>query len=261
MPLAQILLSNMPPLALCAIMMGAAAILSVAGTLIFHRFIPHRSLKVHNDIAGPIFNTLGVIYAVLLGFVVVVVWEDFDHARMNVEMEASCLNSIYIDSGAFEKSFKQDVRSGVAAYAGATIDEWDALARGGHSLKADEALKNLVGLYSNYLPANETEKVFFTESVIRSNKLLDLRMLRLIDANEGVHPLLWFVLTAGGVITIIFTIFFGTDNLRAKIIMSALLAMSIAIVLFTVLEFSLPFTGFAKVSCESFRQLLVQLGL
>ena len=32
--------------------------------------------------------------------------------------------------------------------------------------------------------------------------------MRLIDADTGVHFLLWFVLIAGGVVTIIFTIFF-----------------------------------------------------
>ena len=103
MSLPQSLLVNISPLLLCLLMMAVAAVLSIAGTLIFHRFIPHRSLKVHNDITGPIFNTLGVVYAVLLGFMVVTVWQGFDRAKLNAEKEVNCLASLYMDSNIFEQ--------------------------------------------------------------------------------------------------------------------------------------------------------------
>lgn len=261
MSLDQILLLNIPPLILCSIMMVGAAILSIAGTLIFHRYIPQRNFKNHNDIAGPIFSTLGVIYAVLLGFMVVVVWQDFDRAKLNAEKEVNCLANLYIDSEPFEGAFKRKVHSGIGRYARAVVDEWNILAMGGYNLKAKEAIRELIVLYSNYSPRSETEKVFFASSINKLNELFDLRMLRLIDAREGIHPLLWFVLIAGGIITIVFTIFFGTESLSAKIGMSTFLAVLISLVLFTILEFSLPFTGSARISCESFKQLLVQLGL
>lgn len=261
MSLDQMLLSNIPPLILCFIMMVIAAILSIAGTLVFHRFIPQRSLKVHNDITGPIYSTLGVIYAVLLGFVAVTVWQDFDRAKLNVEMEVNCLANLYIDSEPFEQVFKQKVHGGIATYTRAVIDEWDMLAKGECSLKAQKAIEQLIMLYSNYSPKSETEKVFFAESIDKVNELLGLRMQRLVDAHTGIHFLLWFVLITGGIITIVFTIFFGTESLNAKIIMSTLLAVLIVLVLFTILEFSFPFTGSASVSCESFKQLLARLGL
>ena len=261
MSLGQMLLLNTPPLILCFLMMVIAAILSIAGTLVFHRFVPQRSLKVHNDITGPIYSTLGVIYAVLLGFVVVIVWQDFNRAKLNVEMEVNCLANLYIDSEPFEQIFKQKVHSGIGIYTKAVIDEWDVLARGGYNLKAQKAIEQLIILYSSYSPQNETEKVFFAKSIDQVNELFSLRMLRLMDTNTGIHFLLWFVLITGGVITIVFTIFFGTESLSAKIIMSTLLAMLIVLVLFTILEFSFPFTGSAKVPCESFKQLLVRLGL
>lgn len=260
MSICHMLLSSASPLLTGFIMIAAVVILSIAATLIFHRFIPHRSLKIHNDIAGPIFSTLGVVYAVLLGFVVVIVWQNFDRAKLNAEMEVNCLVNLYIDSEPFEQTFRQDVRGGISAYTGAVVDEWNILARGGHSLEAQKAIEKLIMLYGSYVPRNEAEKVFFAKSVDEINELFDLRIQRLTGARTGVHPLLWFVLIAGGIITIIFTIFFGTDNLKAKIVMTTLLAVLISLVLFTILEFSLPFTGFARVPCESFKQILVRTG-
>lgn len=260
MSLPHILLLNVPPFVLFAAMTTVVIILSVAGTLLFHRFIPHRSLKIHNDIAGPIFSTLGVVYAVLLGFVVVVVWQNFDRAKLNAEIEVNCIASIYVDSEPFEKDFRRNLRGAIGAYTRAVVDEWGMLAIGSHNPQAHTAMERLITLYGSYLPVNEPDKVFFAESVAKLNKLLELRILRLTDARAGVHPLLWFVLIMGAAITIVFTIFFGTDNLRAKLVMTTLLAVLIWLVLFTILEFSLPFTGFATISCESFKGLLLRVG-
>ena len=242
-------------------MMVVVAVLSMAGTLVFHRFVPQRSLKIHNDITGPIYSTLGVIYAVLLGFVAVIVWQDFDRAKLNVEMEVNCLANLYINSEPFEQVFKQKVHDGVVTYTRAVIDEWDMLEKGECNPKAQKAIEQLILLYSDYSPKSETEKVFFAESINKVNELLGLRRMRLMDSHTGIHFLLWFVLIIGGIITIVFTIFFGTESLNAKILMSMLLAVLIVLVLFTILEFSFPFTGSASVSCEPFQQLSVRLGM
>lgn len=259
MSLAQRLLFNLPSLLLCAIMVAAAVALSVCGTLLTQRFIHHSRLKLHNDISGPIFNTLGVIYAVLLAFVVIIVWQKFDRVRTNMEMEVNCLANLYIDAEAFREPFKQEVRSHVRAYTREIIKEWEMLAKGKGSPAAKKAIEKLFMLYSGYSPEGETEKAFFEESIDKVNELLDLRILRLIEAGSGIHYLLWLVLIAGGVITISFTIFFGSESLGAKILMSTLLAILIALVLFTTLEFSFPFTGVARIPCKSFEQLLMNL--
>jgi hypothetical protein len=241
--------------------MLAAVVLSLIGTLLVHRFIPQHKLKSHNDITGPIFSTLGVIYAVLLGFVVVAIWQKFDRVRVNTEMEVNCLVNLYMDAEPFEKSFGQQVRSKIATYTREIIKEWDMLAMGKVSPEAHKAAEKLFLLYSSYSPQTETEKIFFDKSVDKINELLDLRVLRLIESHTGLHQLLWFALIIGGLITILFTIFFGSESLRVKLLMSTLLAISIALVLFTTLEFSYPFTGTGRVSSESFRQLILHFNL
>ncbi|MFH1199127.1 MAG: DUF4239 domain-containing protein [Candidatus Omnitrophota bacterium] len=261
MPLAQQLIFSIPSVILCVLIIIIAVVLSVGGTLLAHRFIPLRKLKVHNDIAGPIFGTLGVIYAVLLAFMVVVIWQKFDRANTNVEMEVNCLVNLYADAEPLEQAFKQNVRSSIINYTKTIINEWDILAKGDHSPEGHKAILKLVTLYSSYSPKTETEKIFFQEAVGKLNDLLDLRILRFLDARTGIHPLLWFVLIFAGVITIAFTIFFGSESLSAKILMSVLLAVVIALVLFIILEFSFPFTGSARISCEPFQKLIMYLGI
>ena len=67
--------------------------------------------------------------------------------------------------------------------------------------------------------------------------------------------MLWFVLIVGGITTIMFTFFFGSENLKAQIMMASMLALIIALILFTVLLLDFPFTGGMNISSFAFKQM------
>jgi len=253
----QWLLYNIPSVILCAVILVVSTILSIAGLLIVRRYVPHYRMKLHNDIAGPMSETLGVVYAVLLTFVVVITWQSFDKSAFNVEMEANYLTDLVRDSGALSESFKDEVHNLTDEYAKSVInDEWKSMARGESSPRVQEAVKKLEALYDNYLPKTETERIFFAESVRKLNELCELRRSRLIDAKTGVHPILWFVLIVGAVSTIIFTYFFGSENLKAHVMMTAIISIVLALILFTILSFDFPFTGDVSISPRAFSEML-----
>jgi hypothetical protein len=73
----------------------AAGLAAVAGLTLVQRLVPSR-LRQHrsNDAAGAIYHTLGVVYAVLLGLVVIAVWEEYGTADETVESEANAVAEI-----------------------------------------------------------------------------------------------------------------------------------------------------------------------
>jgi hypothetical protein len=63
-----------------------------------------------------------------------------------------------------------------------------------------------------------------------------------------VPGILWFVLIAGGLITLGYPAFFGSTNLLAQVLMTAALAVLVAIALLLGIVFDHPFTGDVQVS-------------
>jgi hypothetical protein len=256
MSFSQMLISYVPPLVLGSIIVVLAIVLSVGGLLVFRRFISNRDLKIHNDVAGFMFGTLGVIYAVLLAFMVIVVWETFDSASSNVEKEASRLADLYRDSEAFQEPDKKQVWNLLSEYGKAiVVDEWKTASIGEKSAKTQKAQDELCSFYETYTPKTKTEEVFFEESVRKLNELCEFRRLRLMESRNGIDSILWFVLIFCGVMTIVFTFFFGMENIRNQMIMTSILAVTIALILFTILEFDYPFTGELSVSSDPFKRL------
>ncbi len=260
MSFSQQLLFSLNPVLLCAIMLLLSMVLSVAGLLVTRVFISHQKLKVHNDVAGPIFSTLGVIYAVLLAFVVVITWQNFDRANTNVDQEANCLADLYMDAESFPEPSKRQIRSLLEEYSKTLInDEWPLLSQGRSSLKADEIVRKIWRFYTGYTPQSIADEVFFRESVDKLNNLGEFRRMRILDSRTGVPYLLWLVLVIGGVITVMFVFFFGTENFRAQLVMTVLLAALIALILFTILELDFPFTGAVGIKPEALIQMSARI--
>jgi hypothetical protein len=60
----------------------------------------------------------------------------------------------------------------------------------------------------------------------------------------GIMPgVLWAALILGGGLTVAFTYFFGTENLKAQVMMSGILAIIVFIGLFVIVSIDHPFTG------------------
>ena len=113
------------------IVIGLGTALSMLGPGIVRRYVTLERLTANNDIAGFKFATVGVLYAVLLAFAIIVVWQKFSEAETNVAKEAGAAETIYrLSPGLGEKSGTA-IRSAVGDYLKSAIaDDWPAMSRG-----------------------------------------------------------------------------------------------------------------------------------
>jgi hypothetical protein len=260
MPFIQILLVHIPAWLLCFLMVVIYVAIAITSLLVIRKFYPHYKCKPHNDIAGFIFATLGVIYAVLLAFTVIITWQDFDKAQDVTINEANCIASLYRDATPFPASFRAEIKNELTNYVKAIInEEWQMMANGQRSAGVQRIQDKLWQLYGGFQPTNETQKIFLAESVQKMNQASEMRRQRIVYASEGIHPLLYFVLFAGSFITIAFTMLFGTENIIPHLIMTSLLAAMIAITLFTVIAMDYPFTGNVSIKPDVFTNMISSL--
>src|SRR5690349_18053125 len=88
-------LSEVPIWITGILLVGGATLLSMAGIALIRRWIGLDRLKANNEVAGFKFAAVGVLYAVLLAFAVLVVWEKFNAAEESVAAEAGGAATIY----------------------------------------------------------------------------------------------------------------------------------------------------------------------
>ena len=77
------------------ILIVPTTLLAMAGPVIVRRCCDYKQLRTNNEVAGFKFATVGVLYAVLLAFAVIVVWEKFNQAESEVAKEAGAAATVF----------------------------------------------------------------------------------------------------------------------------------------------------------------------
>src|SRR5262245_7161235 len=105
--------------------------LSVGGLVIVRGFAPANVLEASNDVVGNYLQTVGSIYAVLLAFVVFVVWTQFNDARGHVDRESNQLLDLYRAARGLPEPTRALMHASARTYAQTVISaEWEGMACG-----------------------------------------------------------------------------------------------------------------------------------
>jgi protein-S-isoprenylcysteine O-methyltransferase Ste14 len=236
-------------------------LVAVVGLLVVQRLVPSDRREEHNDVAGFIYAVLGVAYAVLLAFVVIAVWQDYETAQINAESEAHELAGVYFLSSRLPESQRTRIQDLTRTYARVVVEqEWPLMERGQTSPRADALVSQLRLKILGFDPSTKGEQVLYERGLTQLHDATDARRSRLLEVREGIPHLLWVVLVLGGVITVSFTYLFGLKSNVAHALMVAALTLVICGILFTIAEIDYPFSGVVEIRPEAFREVLRSFG-
>ncbi|HEY0407621.1 MAG TPA: DUF4239 domain-containing protein [Pyrinomonadaceae bacterium] len=242
------------------VVVGLSILLTHLGLRLVRSLVPLPVLQSHHEVAGFIIGVLGAIYAVLLAFVVVVMWNQYGDARANVEREANQLSDLSHLAQGFNEPARSQLLSMMRAYAQSAMDdEWPAMAEGRESQRTQATLDSLWRAYLAIEPQTSRENVLFQESVSHLNEMSASRRLRLYASRDDLPMVIQILLWGGGAITIAFTYFFGVRSVRSQALMTAALAGVVAFILFLTLALDNPFHGYVRASPDPLRQVLERI--
>ncbi len=239
------------------ILIVPTTLLAMAGPVVARRYVELSRLRTNNEVAGFKFATVGVLYAVLLAFAVVVVWQKFDEADSKVAQEASAASAIYLLTEGLDAAHGAAIRQTTTNYlTAAIVEDWPAMARESESPATTKALHDIYHEVLNYHAFGTDEGIVIAEILRQVDQIADARRERLVMADGIVPGIIWLVLFSGAFITIGFTFFFGTENLRAQSAMTAALSILIFAGLLTIVTIDHPFAGTVKVGPEALSAVL-----
>lgn len=250
-------LTDYPLATEAAILLVPTTIFAMIGPPVVRRFVPLRNLRANNEVAGFKFATVGVTFAVLLAFVIIIAWERFNQAENDVANEASAAGTVYRLTRILDAGHATDVRNAVTDYLRQAIDkDWPAMAEGHSSPEVTDALTKI---YSAVLKEHQFtvyEAVVIADLLRNVDRISEMRRQRLVAAKAAVPGVIWLVLFTGAFLTVAFTFFFGTTNLRAQVAMSGALSVLIFLGMLTVSAIDRPFAGGVTVTPDALVSVL-----
>ncbi|MEO8211174.1 MAG: DUF4239 domain-containing protein [bacterium] len=252
---------SLPTFLMCtfAILIGAG--ISITALLILRKKIHWESFKENHEVGGFLFNALGLIYAVLIAFVVFATWEDYNAARKYCDNEADVLQNLYLNTEGLPEENRAELKKKILDYIKTVIyDEWPLMARGEANPESRYKLIEIWKAYNNIDSLKtEKEKIFFGESLDKLNDITEFRRQRILSSQNHIPMIIWIVIILGAMTSIGFSLFFGTRSHLIQATMTSLFAITNAMVILMILALDHPFTGDIKITPEAFEQIFQYL--
>jgi hypothetical protein len=252
-------LSSLPFWQLMLVIIVIPTAIAMALQILIRRWIGVAKLVKNNEIAGFKFATVGVIYAVLLAFTVIAVWEKFSEAQNAVAEEAGAIAALHHFAGGGEPDALA-VQTAISNYLKSAIeDEWPAMAREGESPATDHALDSLYGAALALDRSGSRGTADMVEIFRQVDSVTAARRIRLHLATGLVPSVIWFALFMGAALTVGFTLFFGSENPVAQVSMTGVLSVLVTTGLVVILSIDHPFTGPVYIHPDSLAAMLAEM--
>ena len=221
-----------------------AVVITMAGLWVFRKVADIEHFKTEEPVVSFLFNAVGLIYAVVLAFVVFAVWEHYSQAEALVTNEAAAMVVVYRDVELLPEPQRTAARRNFRSYARYVMDnEWET-----HGTVLQHEKPDVL----NPIWANIRQGSGSSAVRDRLHALEDARHRRHLAGESSLPAIFWPLLFGGGLLVIGYSYFFLMRSLRAQYVMTALLTVLIAGVLFLIYTLNSPFTGPEPVSKDPF---------
>jgi hypothetical protein len=240
-----------------ALLFSMTSVVIVAILLVIFEKVIFEKMKdtISNDVISNFLNFIGVLFTLILAFVVVAAWEDYDNAMHTAQDEAHKLLYIHEDAADLSPANKKIFQAKLEDYTNSIIkDEWDFMDEN-HKIKVtEEKFHELVTLKKTFVVNGDQDVIAEVDQGLDDLKVL--RHARESYTESHVPRLLWFVLFGGSAICILLCFCINFDKLVWKIIMVSLVTFTMSVVLYLTYSLSNPYKGDMKITSEHYIKAL-----
>jgi Protein of unknown function (DUF4239) len=228
-------------LLLLAVVIVGAVLIAVGSVWLGSRVLSAETGPQHNSALSPYVTVVGLVYGALLGFTVVVGWQEFLSAEVNVSSEASTLTTMYRQTVAMPQPEQSQIREQLRQYAEALQGpEWGKQDFGRISSRGRAAITGMYRIVGSQ-QSNATSSPINQDFLGRVTVLASERSTRILDAKPRIPPLLWCSLIFGGLVLITLTGFLRLTSNRGHMILTSTVAVLLGLLLFLVFVLDHPF--------------------
>jgi uncharacterized protein len=208
-----------------------------------------------NDVVIFVAANFGLVYAVLLGLLIVATFQITKDLQDHIAMEASSLSTIYSTADAYPEPLRSELRARLRDYTHYVLDkDWPAhreervLTGGDHRL--DTIRKELL----SFETTDKAQEVLHGEMMRYFNAMNVAREQRLSAVFSSIPDVLWYVLLVGALGTIIFMWMLHMD-LVPQLLLSGITAFFLGIMIFLIYALDHPLQGTVSVGAEPFQSV------
>jgi hypothetical protein len=224
---------------------------------VFDRWCKPAKPAAGNEVTGILFGAISLVYSLILAFVIVAVWEDYNDTIKTIEAETDKLNSILSHSSTLPDKLRTDFGKAMYAYCDQVINqEWKMQHQETDQPSAIPALR--LRLLTTE-PASKIQERVFASVDADLSAISDLHRKRLQHTHSQMPSLIWPILGTGTVLVTLFAFFLDIPSITRRRIYLGFLVASLSMCMFLVYRLDRPFDTNNGLSNEPYRKIQLEI--
>ncbi len=246
-------IANTPLSTSIPVVIAAAVVVSLIATYLTNEFYTYPELAANNEVVGIKFSYFGGIFAVSLGLALIGAYSLYISVREISSNEVSALRSLYYSATENQNSASADgrqiMKQATVNYAQSVIaDEWTGQAQGKMN---ERTTQHLVDLYEAFIKYGDSNLV--NDSQLNwLGEVVKMRGLRTTTSTRTIAQMVWIILVAGALLSMLVPLFIGAQNFFVQALMSILFSAFIMLHLLAIVHLAHPFTGDIAVTASMY---------
>ena len=238
-------LLNLPVLWMAVVVFAATYLLAAGVFWVVTRLAVNDRARAFKAVSPGMLPPLGILFALLVGFIAVEVWNNYEKAKVSVATEASALRAVVLLAGTLPEEQKTRIYALIDRHIEVAVNEgWPAMAR--HSLTLSTLPTALTAALHETLtlkPADDSQRTAQSEMVKAIHTALDARRQRIVVSQSGVGTVKWAGILLQGLCTLVAIAMVHSDNRAAAGLALGLFSTAVAVCILLVVAHDRPFTG------------------
>jgi hypothetical protein len=242
---------------LAAFVFGVAVLVTAAIYAVVMLLATGERGRAFASVSPGLLPPMGIVFALLVGFLAAQVWSSGERAATAVSEEASSLRAVVLLSSEFPGEPEARMRSLVGSHIEyAVTTEWPQMAERRATLAVvPKQLADLQALALALRPDSPGQTVAQREIVTSLEHALDARRQRIIVSQSSVNAAKWGGVVSLAILTLLAIAFVHSGNRRGAAIAMALFASAASAVIIMIAVQEHPFAGQFAVSPRPLQQV------
>jgi Protein of unknown function (DUF4239) len=255
-------LPNLPVVWIAVVVLAAMALLTAGIYLLVMRLAEGERADALKAVSPGMLPPMGILFALIVGFLAVGVWDEVERAEEAVADEASALRSVVILSDDLPPDLGVRMRSLIRRQIqDAVNDEWPAM----HEQRADltavpAPLSDALHLAVGFEARSDGEALTQGELVTSIQSALDARRQRIVVSESGINSVKWAGLVALAALTLFAIGMVHSGNPTTARIAMGMFAAAVAVVITMLAAQDQPFAGQLGLDPDVLEEILPRRG-
>lgn len=223
----------------------------------------HPTLTLNVNLLEIFFNLFGILYAIIIGFAIYVVLNNYNEIKYYMSNEINELQDLrdylmYVDG---QEETKKGIKKNIKRYVESVIhQEWTAMSLGKEvDIDTPAELYDVMVAVNKIEPANASDNVALDKLIGSISAITTYRTNRLNASIEKLPPLLRHLILILSVFIVFTFTLIPIDNFWVNMGLNGLNSFGIALIYFVIIDLDYPFGGVWCITPKPFEDFLKKL--